>query len=601
MFATVEKYRGAAKVLLALISLALVGFGVSTVANPNADFIAKVGKRKISQEDVREALQNMEAGSSSQSVFQSLLQRAYLLEGASEMGIGVSLEQLKQVIVNDPAFHDETGRFSQQKFNDYLNQRRLTEDRFIEQIRSQFELQNLINLAQAGTVTSDVQIKQIAAILESPRIVRTTVFDPRAFMAGIKAEEGDLKAYFEKNKANYTLPQAVKFEFVALSADSLAEKQTVSEDELKQAFEEQTRAAQPKREVAHIMLRVPSENERAKIKAEAEKVLALAKNKPDDFSKLAQQYSQDTESAGKGGSLGMSWPKAFADEAFRLGKGEIGNLVETPEAFHIIRVLDIAPKVSFEQEKARLSAELKQKKAQQEMQKLRTVLEEESFAAPDSLETVARKTGLKVEKADEWFSKEAAAERKMPSELIDALFSDEVFKKKHNSEPIPVNGQLWVVRATETREASEQAFDTVKERVKQAYIAEKALSAAQEKAKQTLADLQSGKAAGVSWLPTETLSLQQARSTMPPQAFEALLKARPGNGKPAYALLEGLSLPVVVEVSEIKEPQVSDGQNAAMRQALQVRNSESVVDNLLNYLQKNISRKQGAQKLDTEK
>ncbi|MDO5059429.1 MAG: peptidylprolyl isomerase, partial [Neisseria sp.] len=393
MFATVEKYRTTAQVLLGVIGLALLGFGANSVASPDSDYIVKVGSQKVSQQDVRNELEAQGAQSNNQNAFNTVLQRAYLLEGAANMGIGVSLDELKKVIVDDASFHDENGVFSQQKFNEFLSQRRLTEDRFIEQIRHQFELQNLMNLAQSGAIISDSQVQQLAGILEAQRVVRTTAFDPRAFLAGIKADDAAVKTYYEANKAAYTLPQALKFEYVALSPETLAEKQTVSDAELKQAFDEWAKTAPASREVAHIMFLLPQGADKEKIKAEAEKVLAVAKANPADFAKLAKQHSQDTASAKNGGSLGVitpqGWPQAFSDEAFKLGKGDISGLVETPEGFHIIRVIDIKGAPAFEPEKARLTAELKQKKAQQEMAKLRTVLEEEAFASPDSLKTIA--------------------------------------------------------------------------------------------------------------------------------------------------------------------------------------------------------------------
>ena len=52
MFHTVEKYKGPAQILLGLIALTFVGFGVSTVANPDSDYIVKVGNQKISDHDL---------------------------------------------------------------------------------------------------------------------------------------------------------------------------------------------------------------------------------------------------------------------------------------------------------------------------------------------------------------------------------------------------------------------------------------------------------------------------------------------------------------------------------------------------------------------
>ena len=61
------------------------------------------------------------------------------------------------------------------------------------------------------------------------------------------------------------------------------------------------------------------------------------------FATLARLYSEDTESARKGGELGMAsksifWP-AFSDAAMALKPGTISQIVETPDGFHIIEVL----------------------------------------------------------------------------------------------------------------------------------------------------------------------------------------------------------------------------------------------------------------------
>lgn len=62
------------------------------------------------------------------------------------------------------------------------------------------------------------------------------------------------------------------------------------------------------------------------------------------FSTLARLYSQDPGSAMKGGELGMAsksifWP-AFSDAAMSLKPGIVSQIVETPDGFHIIEVLE---------------------------------------------------------------------------------------------------------------------------------------------------------------------------------------------------------------------------------------------------------------------
>lgn len=62
------------------------------------------------------------------------------------------------------------------------------------------------------------------------------------------------------------------------------------------------------------------------------------------FATLARLYSQDPGSARKGGELGLAsksvfWP-AFSDAAMSLKPGVVSQIVETPDGYHIIEVLE---------------------------------------------------------------------------------------------------------------------------------------------------------------------------------------------------------------------------------------------------------------------
>ena len=62
------------------------------------------------------------------------------------------------------------------------------------------------------------------------------------------------------------------------------------------------------------------------------------------FSTLARIYSQDPGSSRKGGELGMAsksifWP-AFSEAAMALKPGVVSQIVETPDGFHLIEVLE---------------------------------------------------------------------------------------------------------------------------------------------------------------------------------------------------------------------------------------------------------------------
>lgn len=604
MFSAVEKYNGPAKIMLGLIALTFIGFGASTVAAPGSDYIVKVGDEKISTQNVQAAVRE-EGLESNQDALTVLTDRAYLYEGARAMGINVSLEQLKQVIIADKGFQDENGRFNEQKFRNFLAQSGLTEDQLIEKLRHQFELQNVANLAANGNIVSSQQLERIAKLMQAEREIRTAVVDPRNFAAGVKVDDAALKAYYDKDKSKYLIPKAVKFEYIELSAKTLADRQTVSEEEVKKAFAERQASAQPKQEVSHIMFALAQGGDKAKIKAEAEKVLAEAKASPDNFAALAQKYSQDTATAQSGGALGVvdkssALPEEFKAAIAKLNKGDIA-LVESTAGFHIVRITNTQGQQSFDEAKASLEAELKQKKAQQALAQMRQTLSQTTFDFPDSLKVAAEKTGLPIQSHNEWLSRQNAVQQNIPAEWLEVLFSDEVFKKKHNSDVITVGDTSWVLRATETREESTPAFEQVKEQVRTAYVNSESAKAAMEQAKKLLAELQKGGKPELAWSEKETLSASDARLRLSPQALAALAKAHPTDGKPAYALLEGQPAPLLVEVLSSKVQKADADESKKLKNELAQRTGLGMYTGLLTYLKTNIPLKQGAQKLDSDK
>lgn len=77
-----------------------------------------------------------------------------------------------------------------------------------------------------------------------------------------------------------------------------------------------------------------------------ERLLALRERiiNGEKFSTLARIYSQDPGSAMRGGELGMApksifWP-AFSDAAMSLKPGVVSQIVETPDGFHLIDVIE---------------------------------------------------------------------------------------------------------------------------------------------------------------------------------------------------------------------------------------------------------------------
>lgn len=98
---------------------------------------------------------------------------------------------------------------------------------------------------------------------------------------------------------------------------------------------------------AHILFRLKAEPTPDEVKKAYEQSWELVKTlrkSPDDFSKMASQYSQTT-SAPAGGDLGFQPPTRLAPEYFEAIKGQkvgfISEPVRTQMGYHVIKVLGV--------------------------------------------------------------------------------------------------------------------------------------------------------------------------------------------------------------------------------------------------------------------
>lgn len=238
MFYAIEKYKLPAQILLGLIALTFIGFGASTLAQPGHDYVARIGDIKISEQDINDAMHRVPPGGAAPSravVYQQLLQQAYMQQGGHDLGVDASLEQIKRVIAADPEFQ-ENGKFSEQKYQELLRQNQLTEAELIKDMRKRFAIQSVFNLLQGGIMVSDVQAKQMVHNLQAARQIRAAPFAPKDYADEVVINDAALQTYYQTHKAKYEQAQAVKFEFVVLSAQELGAKVNVSDEELRQMY-----------------------------------------------------------------------------------------------------------------------------------------------------------------------------------------------------------------------------------------------------------------------------------------------------------------------------------------------------------------------------
>lgn len=157
--------------------------------------------------------------------------------------------------------------------------------------------------------------------------------------------------------------------FVQKEFESAQQSQPVSEEEIKKYYDEHiAEFVKPERvRIAHLFVAAPEASKRAERRAEAERLLAIARAKDSadytGFQRLAREHSDDAQSKPTGGDLRFLSREELArragDEVARAAfemkvTGEVlDRCVETPQGFHILKLLGRENPLNMTLEQAR--------------------------------------------------------------------------------------------------------------------------------------------------------------------------------------------------------------------------------------------------------
>ncbi|PIT10186.1 hypothetical protein BGI40_05615 [Snodgrassella communis] len=329
MFHIVEKYRTPAQIILGVICLSFVFAGGYSLAVPGTDYISKVGDIKIKVSDVNDFQRRLQNASgnpvSKQLVYDALVDQAYIQQGAQDMNINVSLEQIKQIIASDPSFQ-ENGKFVETKYRAFLQQAGMSEEALVDGMRKQYAMQTMLNLMKAGNLVSDIQAKQMVNLLQAARQLQTVTFPAANFVNQVAIDDNKLKAHYAANQKQYYLPQAVKYEFVQLSAAELGAKENVSAQELKEAYDKiPASASAPKPSLEDVKAQLTQEIQARKgaalVAKMKESITDLAFNNPTTLQPIKDKLGLEIHKVDQGwvtrdmaSASGM--PKALEDVLF---------------------------------------------------------------------------------------------------------------------------------------------------------------------------------------------------------------------------------------------------------------------------------------------
>ncbi len=541
MFNIVEKHQKLVKGIMITLTATFVVWGVSGYLGMAGDdgYVAKVGSNKLYLQDIDRAMdQNPSQGQDKMQVLFGLINRQLLLNSIDDNHMTVTTKQLQSAIAAIPVFQTD-GAFDPKKYEDFLKQRYMTSASFEKDMANQELIQDYLDFFKNSYFSSNAFESKFAEILSRERNVSQYVIDPKQFYSKINPSESDIAAYYQQNIAKFTVPDQVKLQYIQLSTDAIAKTVKVSDDEVSKYIQDHPASvANEQVDVSHILFAVPADAtsaQKAEIKAKAQKVLSEIKANPAKFAALAKQYSEDPGSAANGGDLGYFGKgvmvKPFEQVAFNMKKGQISDLVETQYGYHILKLNDIKGN-DIASQKATVIALLQKQKASTQLQSSVEKLNDVAYNQPDSLTPAANKVGATIQSTD-WLSKGAASGLLANPKLQQALFTDDVLKKHHNSEVVDMgDGSYVVARVTDYQAAKQKPLTEVRSQIIDSMKADQAAQMATQMGQMNLAQLQQGKLK-LNFTGSDNVTITGNSKNIDPMAVRQIFTT-PATSFPAY-------------------------------------------------------------------
>lgn len=471
-----------------------------------------------------------------QQVISQLVQESLLRQGGQEMGLMVSSREIQNEVEGMIQFQQD-GQFSMERYKSILATNRLSPEKYEQSLRYEMLGNKTIeSVAGFSQVAADHEIEELYNLEKETVSVSYVAFSPLPYIDGVEVNDTDLEQWYQEHGDSYKTEKEIQLRYVPFLFDDIGAKITISDDELKQYYDENLSDYQKPegRHARHILLKAgsaDSDETHQQQKAKAEEVLAKARS-GEDFAQLAQQFSEGP-SAAAGGDLGFftenQMVKPFNDAVFGMETGQISDVVKTDFGYHIIKLEEIQPAGTTPYEAAQ--TEIKEKLQLEQAKPMAFQLVNDAYEAiigAGSLDKYLETDGDASTVDTEFFSRSAPPE----GVTADPAFLEKAFVLNENelSSIVETGDGYVIISATAVQEPLVPALADVREQVETDYRSEKAADQARADAEQMIADIGTdaskfADAAGAKGLSVEESGMLMKNDPEPKSSFPQTLVA----------------------------------------------------------------------------
>ena len=344
-------------------------------------------------------------------VLEQLVRRRLLVAAARDQGFGVAPQEIKDRLMEFPAFRNSEGRWvGDAEYRNIVRQNGMDLAAFEQGVVDDLLVDRMTNLITEGVAVSDQDVQDAYQRQNEKVAFEFVQIRPSAFEFEVESEIGDaeVRARYADDPEVYRMAEQRKLSYSIVDTETLRDSLVVDEADLRTAYQdsideftidEQVKARQ-------IMLRVlpaATDEEKAEVQTRAQDILAQLQDGA-DFAALAEELSDDP-SAAAGGDLGWvtrgRQVEGFDEVVFDLEAGQTTDVFESAFGFNIVRVEEkrASEVQAFDEVRGQLEQRVAWERAENDADALSDELRREVLRG-SSLEDVAARYSLEVSESD---------------------------------------------------------------------------------------------------------------------------------------------------------------------------------------------------------
>ena len=571
-------------VLLGLLILGLAGFGATNMGGSIRN-VGYVGDKPITTQayflavqrqlnQIREQTQepvtfaDLRDYGLDQAVLQQLVMLRALDHEATQMGLSVGDENIRDQILDIGAFQAVDGSFDREAYAFALERQGLSEEEFESSLRDETARTLLQSAVVNGVRMPGVFAEALVDYAGETRSFTWARLDPAELETPpAPATEDELRAYYEANTDRFMLPATKRITYAWVTPEMLADQVELDEDALKQAYQDRLdEFSQPERRLVERLVFSDEEavdNAAAQLEAGGTTFEALVEER---------ELSLEDIDMGDVGRLELD---AAGEAVFGAEVGDIVGPLPTLLGPALFRVNGILPaqNVSYEQALPDLREEVA-------LDRARRIIDQQAESYDDllaggaTLEELAQETDMDLARID--WSEESGEEIAAYEEFRRA--AEALTTEDFPQIEILEDGGVFAMRLDEELPERPEPFEEARDAVAEAVATDRAEAALSERAEDLVTQIAEGTGFDELGL-TATVEEGRTRGAFIPgtpfQFLETVFGMEPGEVR----TVSGNGLVTIVRLDGIT-PAKDGEEERALRQNLQARLDQALAQDL---------------------